>query len=340
MRVLYQLTAPPPVIPGTDAVHQEAELLRSRFGGEIVFLLPASRPWASFPRPLYGLHRLPDIRRLERRVDLHHLYNSELYLFPLLRFLRKPLVYTVVSGFDGDPHLPSVDRLQKMHRIVVQSERDLAILKQRGLTNACVIRPGIDVSRFRHTRLSTQGNFVLLAGSAPWTRDQFRSKGVDALLRVAQQIPSLRLIFLWRGLLLRELEKRIDALRLRNRVEVLSDRVDVASVLARAHAAVVLADWSRLVKAYPHSLLEALACGRPVIVSEQIPMAEYVRETGCGQVVGGVHESELRAAIERLRENYDALSAKALRVGRKDFLQDDLLAAYEAVYTSIHRVPE
>ncbi|MGH9459582.1 MAG: glycosyltransferase [Vicinamibacteria bacterium] len=340
MRVLYHLTAPPPVIPGTDAVHQEAELLRSRFGGEIVFLLPSSRPWASFPRPLYGLHRLPAIRRLERLVDLHHVYNSELYLFPLLRFLRKPLVYTVVSGFDGDPHLPSIDRLQNMHRIVVQSERDLAILKQRGLTNACVIHPGIDVSRFRHTRLSTQGDFVLLAGSAPWTREQFRSKGVDALLRVAQQIPSLRLIFLWRGLLLRELEKRIDALRLRDRVEVSSDRVDVSAVLARVHAAVVLADWPRLVKAYPHSLLEALACGRPVIVSEQIPMAEYVREAGCGHVVGGVNESELRGAIERLRENYDTLSAKALRVGRKDFLQDDLLAAYESVYTSIARVPE
>jgi glycosyltransferase involved in cell wall biosynthesis len=114
----------------------------------------------------------------------------------------------------------------------------------------------------------------------------------------------------------------------------LSDRVDVGAVLARVHAAVVLADWTRLVKAYPHSLLEALACGRPVLVSEQIPMADYVRQTGCGEVVSGLAESALRRAVERLRENYDALSANALRVGRKDFRQDDLLAAYETVYSS------
>jgi glycosyltransferase involved in cell wall biosynthesis len=175
---------------------------------------------------------------------------------------------------------------------------------------------------------------VLLAGSAPWTREQFRGKGVEALLEAAHRMPRLRLIFLWRGLLQRELEKRIEALRLQDRVEILSDRVDVGAVLARVHAAVVLADWTRLVKAYPHSLLEALACGRPVLVSEQIPMADYVRQTGCGEVVSGLAESALRRAVERLRENYDALSANALRVGRKDFRQDDLLAAYETVYSS------
>ena len=333
--VLYHLTTPPPVIPGTDAVLQEAELLRSRFGGEIVFLLPSSRPRASFPRPFYGLHRLASIRRLEGGVELHHIYNSELYFFPVLRFLRKPLVYTVVSGFDASPQLPSVDRLQRMHKIVVQSGRDLSVLKERGLTNVCMIRPGIDVSRFRDTPLPPGRDFVLLAGSAPWTREQFRSKGVDALLKVAREVPSLRLIFLWRGLLLRELQKRIDAFQLRDRVEILSEWVDVSAVLARSHAAVVLADWTRLVKAYPHSLLESLACGRPVLVTEHVPMAEYVRETDCGQVVGGVDESELGGAIERLRKDYDRFRANALRVGHRDFRQDDLLTAYQTVYGSI-----
>lgn len=313
---------------------QEADLLRARFGGDIVFLLPSSRPWPHFPRPFYGLHRLAAIRRLERDADLHHLYNSELYLFPLLRFLRKPLVYTVVSGLEPG-FTPSIDRLRRIHRIVVQSERDLATLEERGLTNVCVIRPGIDLSRFRHTPLPARGDFVLLAGSAPWTREQFRSKGVEALLQVAQQVPSLRLIFLWRGLLVREIQERIDRLRLRERVEILNDRVDVAQVLARAHAAVVLADWTRLVKAYPHSLLEALACGRPVLVSEQVPMAQYVRQTGCGEVVPNLNVTELRGAIERLRGSYDTFSANALRVGQKDFRQEDLLADYESVYSSV-----
>ena len=340
VRALYHLTIPPPPIPGTEAVLQEVELLRSRFGGETIFLLPFSRPRPFFPRPFYGLHRLGAIQRLERRVDLHHIYNSELYFFPVLRFLLKPLVYTVVSGFDGNHRIASIDRLRRIHRIVVQSRRDLEVLKQQGLTNVMMIRPGIDVPRFSHTPLAAGPDFVLMAGSAPWTREQFRTKGVDALLKVAQQEPSLRLIFLWRGLLLRELEKRVDALRLTDRVEILSEWVDVNEVLARAHAAVVLADWPRLIKAYPHSLLEALACGRPVVVSRQVPMAEYVQETGCGEVVQSLDESELRRAIERLRENYDTCRANALRVGRRDFRQEELLEAYATVYASIADVPE
>ena len=315
MSVLYHLTSPPPVLPGTDAVVQEAQALQARFGGEMVFLLPSSRSPTSFPRPFYGLHRLRTIKRLERGVALHHLYNSELYLFPVLRLFRKAVVYTVVSGFDATP-LPPVGRLERLHKIVVQSERDLATLEERGLRNACVIRPGIDVSRFRHTPLSGGGDFTVLAGSAPWTREQFRSKGVDALLQVAKQVPSLRLIFLWRGLLLHELEERVEALGLTERVEILNERVEVSSVLARAHAAIVLADWSRLVKAYPHSLIEALAAGRPVVVSKLIPMAEYVSQSRCGEVVDRLAEPQLRRAIERLREDYDVLATNALRVGQ------------------------
>ena len=334
LKVLYHLTTPPPVIAGTEAVMQETELLRSRFGGETVFLLPHLRRGTWFPRRFYGLHRLGAIRRMERRVDFHHLYSSQLYYFPLLRFLRRPLVYTVVSGLDGTRRLPSNELLRRIHKIVVQSDRDREILKQRGLANVSTVRPGIDVSRFSHTPLRLGSELVLMAGSAPWTREQFETKGVDVLLRVARQTPSLRLIFLWRGLLLTELRKRVEALGLNERVEILSEWVDVNQVLARAHAAVVLADQPELIKAYPHSLLEALVCGRPVVVNGNVPMADYVRENACGEVAGSLEESELRRTIERLRENYDACRASALRIGKRDFQQEDLLAAYAKVYAS------
>ena len=84
MRVLYLMTAPPPAVEGTDAVLQEAEMLRARFGGEVAHLALSSRPWARFPRPLYGLHILRSLKRLERQVDLHHLYHAELFPFPVL----------------------------------------------------------------------------------------------------------------------------------------------------------------------------------------------------------------------------------------------------------------
>ena len=335
MKILYLMTVPPPVIAGTDAVMQEVELLRSRFASEMVFILPSARPRARFPRPLYGLHRLRTIRRLVPTIDLCHLYNAELYYFPLLRFIRKPVLYTVVSGLGRENRIPSTDVLRRLEGIVVPSVYDLERLKQRGLDNGHVVRPGIDVSRFTQAPPAAGSEFVLVAGSAPWTRKQFRTKGVNALLQVARRMPSLRLVFLWRGWLTEEIRRRVNALGLGDRVDIHSERVDVNQVLHRADAAVVLADKQKLVKAYPHSLLEALACGRPALISDCIPMADYVRKTRCGEIVPSLEPSDVLRAIQRLRENYEEYRVNACRVGKTDFSQEDLVKSYRDLYESI-----
>ena len=69
MHILYHLTAPEPAIPGTDAALQDVEALRARFGGEVLPLYPLRAPSRWFPRALYGLQRLPALRRLERAGD-------------------------------------------------------------------------------------------------------------------------------------------------------------------------------------------------------------------------------------------------------------------------------
>ena len=334
MKVLFLVTTPPPVIPGTDAVVQEVELLRGRFGGEVVWLRPSWRARARYPRPLLGLHRLHAIRRQDTHVDLHHVYAPRLVWLPLLWFLRRPVVYTVTAGV-GRGRWPPRPFLRRLGAIVVPSGADLDALTQRGLGNARLIRPGIDVDRFVGAPAPSGAQFVLLSGSAPWTHEQFRSKGVDVLLEVARALPHLRLVFLWRGLLLPELVARVNRLGLAERVEILTDRVDVSQVLGRTHAAVVLADRPGLVKAYPHSLLEALAAGRPVLVSDGNPMADYVRETGCGRVVPGFGRPDLVEAIEDLRRGYEAYRGVAERVGRRDFPQEDFVTGHRELYRSL-----
>ena len=106
-------------------------------------------------------------------------------------------------------------------------------------------------------------------------------------------------------------------------------------MLARVHAAVVLAGRPGLVKAYPHSLLEALAAGRPVVVSGGNPMAAYVRDTGCGRVVARLETADLVEAIRELRQDYKAYRARAAEVGRRDFSQEDLVAAHRELYRAL-----
>jgi glycosyltransferase involved in cell wall biosynthesis len=332
VRILYHHTAPRASIAGTEAVVQEVELLRAHFGGEVVALLPPFEPRAMRARPLYGWHRLPAILRLEQRCDLHHVYNSDLYLFPILRLLRKPIVYTVVSGLRPRFQTRSVRALRRLRGVAVPALHDVSVLEDLGLRNVRVVRPGIDVARFRQTPPPTGREFVLLAGSAPWIEEQFRSKGFETLFRVAEHTPWLRLILLWRGRLRDELQRRLARARLIDRVDVIDEWVDVNEVLARAHAAIVLARTPDLIKAFPHSLIEALACGRPAVTNACVPMADYLLATGTGEVAEAVSERAVLAAIERLKTDYAARQARAVEVGPRDFSREGLIAAYHALY--------
>jgi glycosyltransferase involved in cell wall biosynthesis len=314
---------------------REVDLLRARFGGDVLWLRPAWRARARYPRLLLGLQHLQAIRRRDRDVDLHHVYAPELYLLPLLWFVKRPVVYTVTAGVGPAGRQPPTSFLERLGAIVVPSRPDLEALTGRGLRNAHLVVPGIAVARFAHTPAPVGPSFVLLSGSAPWTREQFRSKGVDLLLEVARAMPDLRLVLLWRGVLLSELVARVNRLALSDRVEILREQVDVSRVLTRVHAAVVLAARPGLVKAYPHSLLEALAAGRPVLVTDGNPMAEYVRDTGCGRVVRGLRAADLIEAIRLLRQDYAWYQTRAAEVGQRDFSQDALVAAHRELYRAL-----
>ena len=254
MSPLYHLMIPQPGQPILDAVVQEVASLQAQFGGEAVYLNPARRPGSLYPERFYGLHRLPYLRRQEAMVRLHHVYNAHPLFFPYLRWLRRPIIYSVTAGLKPSMKHSHLKGLERPSAIVVSSERDQTTLRKWGLENVHVIRPGIDTSRFRSVAPPTGPGFALLAGSAPWTEAQFRSKGVEALLAAAEVRPDLRLVFLWRDMFFETMQTRVAQCGLQRRVEVINRWVDVNEVLARVHAAVVLAADTTLVKAFASAM--------------------------------------------------------------------------------------
>ena len=183
-----------------------------------------------------------------------------------------------------------------------------------------------------HERLRLERDFYLLAGSAPWSRRQFRTKGFDMLLEAAERLPDLRLVLLWRGVLREEIERRIGARGLGDRVKVIDERIDVDRVLARVHAAVVLSESPRLVKAYPHSLLESLAAGKPIVVSNGLAIAGEAERTGCGRVVERFDLDTLVGALEGAMADYPELQAAAAGLDMRRYAKSRLLADYERIY--------
>jgi glycosyltransferase involved in cell wall biosynthesis len=333
MNVLYHLTILPPPIPQAEALSQEIAALQRRFGGRTVYLNPNQRAPVYVPRLLFGFHKLRQLRTLEAGVHIHHIYNPDPFPFPILRMLRQPVVYSLTGGV---VRRPNVSFFAKLAAVTVMDEASLTRLRGWGLENVCLARPGIDVGRFTHTPLPLDSEIRLMAGSAPWTRRQFRTKGIEALLKAAQREPCLlRLVFLWRGVLAEEMIKRVRAMGLQDQVTVLNRVVDVNEVLSQVHASVVLADAPDIVKAYPHSLMESLAAGKPALVSRAIPMAEYVERTGCGVVVESVTQEGILTAIANLRQQYDDLQRATRRVGQHNFGLDRVIASFEKVYRRV-----
>lgn len=336
MNILYHLTSPWPRIPDTDAVFQEVDALRRRFGGNMLQLYPLRRPSRFFPKRLYGFHQICSLRRLEETAALHHLYYATLYPFPWLRRLGRPLVYSVVTGVGTAIAGRRPDWLKRIHTIITPNPRDEALLKSLPNVRHRIIRPGIAVERFTFTPCALDRELVLLVGSAPWIRRQFAQKGIDLLLELAASgtVP-LRLVFLWRGWLADALKRRVARRGLTHRVEIINAWTDVNRVMARVHGTIVLADSEKLVKAFPHSLMESLAAGKPALVSACIPMADYVAETQCGEVVPALTVDAMRGALARLMDHYAERQTNALAHGRVDFGIEPMLAAYGKVYADL-----
>ncbi|MFN2132074.1 MAG: glycosyltransferase [Anaerolineae bacterium] len=330
---LYHLTIQPPVLEGCEAITGQVSSLRARFGGELVYLNPNGHSPFYVPRLAFGFHRLSAIRSYEAGIDLHHVFNPDPFAFPILRLLRRPVVYSLTGALSQDTRIPPF--LSSLPALTVADERSLARARVQGLDNVLLVRTGLDTRHFSHTPLALQPQLRLLVGSAPWSRSQFRSKGVDALLDAAKAYPDLHLTFLWRGVLLGEMLQRVRRRGVEHQVRVLNERVDVNQVLAGVHASVALATDPAVIHPYPHSLIESLAAGKPVLVSYAIPMSDYVREKELGCTVDQVTPGAILSAIEQLRAHYPALQGAARAQGGQDFGLASMIQAYEKVYERV-----
>ncbi len=326
---LYHLTILPPKMPRAEALSQEISALQNHFGGALNYPNPNQFSPVPLPRLLFGFHQLARLRQLETHIGVHHIFNPDPFPFPFLRFLRRPVIYSITGGIAYRPRAAFFNRLAAT---VVPDERSLATLKSAGIKNAVLVRPGINTEKFSVTPTPLTDTVHLLVASAPWTKAQFATKGIDALLNAAAQTPNLRLTFLWRGVLFDEMMRRVKKFGVENQVTVINELTDVNAVLATVHAAVALATDAGIVKSYPHSLLDSLAAGKPVLVSRAIPMADFVEKTACGVVVESVGANGVLTGIASLKQNYPQMVDAAHTIGRDMFSHTAMLAAYRQLY--------
>jgi glycosyltransferase involved in cell wall biosynthesis len=132
-----------------------------------------------------------------------------------------------------------------------------------------------------------------------------------------------------------EIHRRIAALGIEERVTVMDAIVDVNKILTSVHAAAIFATAPGILKSYPHSLLDALAAGKPVILSNTLALSDYVNRERCGVVVERVTPEAIMAALTELRAGYATYAHNAESVGRRDFSEEAALSAARAIYAAV-----
>jgi glycosyltransferase involved in cell wall biosynthesis len=179
--------------------------------------------------------------------------------------------------------------------------------------------------------LMTGAPFVLFLGRINW------KKGLDRLIAALAQAPEARVIVAGNdeeqyG---RQLVAQAERLGVSDRIHFAGavDGADKAALLKSARA-LVLPSYS---ENFGNVVVEAWAAGRPVIVTPEVGLADYIAEAGGGWVVEGSATALGRQLVTACTDA--ALCARTGSVGRmlveKDFTWAAVAQKMEAAYASI-----
>ena len=279
----------------------------------------------------FGLLLYPLLMRYAARFDINHLFASggERLIMPII--VRRNGLLTIAK----DTNLRQLDSnresLTRLGAIVVQGERDRAILLQMGVRKGaiCLIRPGVPVSPYRQAT----GPFTILFASSPMTATDFLTRGIYLMIHVAGLLPDIRFLLVWRTRYLTKLERVVAAAGVNN-IMIRSGLIDMEEVHDTVHASVLPALEHRSFIPCPRSGLESLAHGKPLLVSNFVSIAASVARARAG-VAFDPSAAGLKAAILQLRGDYPTYQANTQHYIQDEFSPATHLELYRRLYQRV-----
>ena len=175
------------------------------------------------------------------------------------------------------------------------------------------------------------GPYVLFLGRINW------KKGLDRLLRALVNVPAARLVIAgndeenYRGVLHQLADRLGVAARIAYTGPVQAG--DKAALLAGADL-LVLPSYS---ENFGNVVIEAMAAGRPVVVTSEVGVAEAVTDAQAGLVVDG-DSGELASALTRLLSQpalREEMGARGRAAARERFAWPAVATRMEAMYESL-----
>jgi glycosyltransferase involved in cell wall biosynthesis len=252
----------------------------------------------------------------ERADEFDVIHNSFDFLPLTYSGLVETPVVTTIHGFSSERILPVYEKYNARGHYVAISDAD----RHHSLDYAATIHHGIDMSAFELE--AEPGDYLLFFGRI------HPDKGTVEAIDVAER-RDLPLIIAGivqdRDYFEQLVEPRIDGARVRYLGPVGPDRR--GGLLGGARALLHLVNFD---EPFGFSVVEAMACGTPVIASARGSMPEIVRDGESGFLVGGLDEAI--GAVRRV-DGLDRAAVRASVETRFDVnrMVDDYLALYRRI---------
>jgi glycosyltransferase involved in cell wall biosynthesis len=294
-------------------------------------------------------------RHLAReRVDVVHAqdFYATLVAVPAARLARVPVVVSrldLVHWHGPARHLALAAASHAADAVVANCDaiRDLLLYREHiAPGKVTVIRNGLDVARFDAMRSagttaplpSTAGAPVAVLVANMRHPVKRHEDFLHALARVRAAVPRVKAFLVGEGELRPELERLARSLRLGGAVHFLGRRLDVPAILARATFGVLCSRQEGL----PNAVMEEMAAGLPVVVTDAGGNGELVRDGVRGYVVPVERPDALAHAMLRLisdPEQARRMGQAARRFVRKELSVEKMVAAHDRLYRRLARVP-
>lgn len=266
--------------------------------------------------------------------------------------------HVIVNGAirDAPLDLPPLFRIEaylyRFYKVVISNSfAGLVSYGQQNIENRYIIPNGYDLSRV--PQLSQQNSRLLLG----WDMDVFvvtmvaclaSRKDHKTFIRAARRCLDIYddIIFVIVGdgdqrSSLTEMSDRIVSNRSRSAINFLGERSDVETLLIASDLSVLLsAKWHG--EGIPNVVMESMACGTPVIASDNGGTSEIVRDGFNGYLIPCGDDEELADKIMFLKNNQDIMKVLGMNARgtiASEFTIEKMVVSYVNIYHSLLSAP-